>query len=237
MMQACLQITLQCKQAHKYALEPAKTIGIDVGLTHFAITSNGDKIASRQYLKKGLAKLAVQQKIRARKDYTNKSNNYVKQSKRVARIHEKIANQRYDFIQQYTASLVNDNQVTGFAVEDLHIKGMVKNRKRSRAIADSGWGMFLRILMYKCTWQGKHLLQIGRFVASSKTCHACGSRQAKLPLAVRVWRCSCGLIHDRDINAARMIRKQAIADALGQSVCVKSSPTTIPCSEGVVARG
>ena len=131
---------------------------------------------------------------------------------------------------------MRENQTTSFAVENLHVKGMIKNKKLSRSIADSGWGMFLRILAYKSKWHGKNMLSIGRFVASSKTCHACGHKQEKMPLSVRMWECVCGLDHDRDINAAKMIRKQAITDALGLSACVKGSSITIPVSAGAMAK-
>ncbi len=77
------------------------------------------------------------------------------------------------------------------------------------------WGTFIRVLLYKSKWQGKNVLSIGRFVASSKTCHTCGDKKEKLPLSIRQWHCDCGLLHDRDINAAKVIQKQAIADALG----------------------
>ena len=187
--------------------------------------------------KSSLKRLAIAQRIRSRKDFKNKSKNYQKQSIKVARIHEKVASRRNDFIHQYTAKLVRENQTSSFAVEDLHIKGMIKNKKLSRAISDSAWGSFLRVLTYKSKWHGKSVLYIGRFVASSKTCHMCGHKKDALPLKVREWTCMCGALHDRDINAARMIKKQAIADALGQSVCIKSSSVTIPVSAGVAARG
>ena len=130
---------------------------------------------------------------------------------------------------------MSKNQATSFAVEDLHVKGMIKNRKLARSIADSSWGTFLRVLSYKSKWHGKNVLTIGRFVASSKTCHACGHKQEKMPLRVRA--CVCGLSHDRDINASKVIKKQAIADALGLSVCVKSSSTVTSVSADTVARG
>ncbi len=192
---------------------PAHTLGIDLGLNHFAITSQGEKKAHPKFFKKALKRLAIGQKIRSRKDYKKRSFNYKKQCVKVAKLHAKVANQRYDFIQQYTASLVCENQATSFAVEDLHIKGMLKNRKLARAIADSSWGTFIRVLLYKSKW--KNVLPIGRFVASSKTCHTCGDKKEKLPLSIRPWHCDCGLLHDRDINAAKVIQKQAIADALG----------------------
>ncbi len=221
----------------KYTLIPEKVLGIDLGLKNFAITSQGEKIDSPKFLQNSLKKLSINQKIRSRKDYKNKSTNYRNQCKKVAQVHETIANKRYDFIQQYTAKLVRENQATTFAVEDLHVKGMIRNKKLARSIADSGWGTFLRILTYKSSWHGKNVLQIGRFVASSKTCHSCGKKQDKMPLKIRTWTCPCGLRHDRDINAARVIKNQAIADALGQSVCIKSSSTAIPASTGAVAKG
>jgi putative transposase len=219
------------------AVQEENTLGIDLGLTHFSITSKGVKVPHPKYLKESLKRLAVAQKVRSRKDYKNKSNNYKKQCIRVAKIHERVASRRYDFIQQYTARLVRENQINSFAVEDLHVKGMIRNRKLSRAIADSAWGNFLRVLSYKSKWHGKNVLPIGRFIASSKTCHACGHKTEKLPLSVREWGCICGLVHDRDINAAKVIKKQAITDALGQSACIKSSSATIPVSAGVAARG
>jgi len=213
-----------------------KTIGIDLGLNHFVITSQGKKIPSPKFLKKSLKRLGIQQKIRSRKDWKNKSTNYQKQCIKVARTHEKVANRRYNFIQQYTATLVSESQATSFAVEDLHVKGMIKNRKLARSIADSSWGTFLRVLSYKSKWHGKNVLTIGRFVASSKTCHACGHKQENMPLRVREWNCVCGLSHDRDINASKVIKKQAIADALGLSVCIKSSSTATSVSADAVAR-
>ena len=206
-------------------------------MNHFAITSQGEKVANPKFLKKALKRLAVEQKIRSRKDYKNKSSNYKKQCMKVAKLHAKVANQRHDFIQKYTAKLVRENQATSFAVEDLHVKGMLKNRKLARTIADASWATFICVLLYKSKWQGKNVLIIGRFIASSKTCHACGEKQKKLPLSIRQWQCGCGILHDRDINAAKVIKKQAIADALGLSVCVKRTSTEIPVSAGSVARG
>ncbi len=217
-------------------IQADRTLGIDLGLNHYAINSDGVKECHPKYLKKDLKKLGVAQKIRARKDYKNRSYNYQKQSIRVAKIHEKISNKRYDFIQQYTAKLVRENQATSFAVEDLHVKGMIRNKKLSRAIADSSWGTFLRVLAYKSKWHGKRTMTIGRFVASSKTCHCCGEKQKVLPLSVREWTCVCGTTHDRDVNAAKVIRNQAIADAFGLNACVKSSSTAKPLSGGVVAK-
>jgi putative transposase len=205
------------------AIESEKTIGIDMGLTHYLIDSTGKKMDHPSCLRQSLVQLKkVQRQLSRKQDKSTK--NRAKQREIVASVHEKVANQRHDFIHQRSAELVFKNHATSFAVEDLHIKGMVKNRKLSRAIADSGWRKFITALTYKCEWSGKNLLTIDRFAASSKTCHVCGVKRKELPLLVREWQCECGALHDRDINAARNIRAFALADALGHSVCVKQSP-------------
>jgi putative transposase len=206
-----------------------------IGLTHFLTDSEGVQLENPSHLKRALERLSQVQKrfSRCRKD----SNNRAKQNKRIARVHERVANRRHDFIHEVTAELAVKNQATSFAVEDLNIKGMVKNRKLSRAIQDVGWGMFLSFLAYKCQWQGKNLLKIGRFVPSSKICNGCLSRVKALPLSIRSWVCPCcNRRHCRDKNAAQNIREFALADALGYSVCVKSSPVMIPISVGMAAR-
>lgn len=124
-----------------------------------------------------------------------------------------------------SAKLAFKSHETSFAVEDLHIKGMIKNRKLSRALADSGWRNFITTLTYKCIWVGKNVLTINRFAPSSKACYVCHARQEKMPLSIREWRCDvCGTLHDRDINAAKNIKAYALTDAAGLAVCVKQSP-------------
>lgn len=204
-------------------IEADKTLGLDMGLNHYVIDSQGNKQENPRYLRSGLTKLAnIQKQFSRKKNKTSK--NRVKQKTKVAKIHEKITNQRKDFAHQLSAKLVFKNHETSFAIEDLHIKGMIKNRKLSRAIADSGWRTFIQALAYKCEWSGKNLLKIDRFAPSSKTCHVCKVRKKELPLQIREWQCECGVLHDRDINAARNIKTFALADALGPSVCVKQFP-------------
>jgi len=221
-----------------------QTLGIDLGLTHFLIDSEGNKTDNPGFLKALLEKLGKVQQIFARKKKGSK--NRQKQKIKVARIHEKIANQRLDFLHKLTAGLVFKNHATSFAVEDLHVSGMVKNRKLSRAISDVSWSKFKELLSYKCVWFGKNLLEIGRFESSSKLCSQCHHKLAELDLSVRYWECpNCHADHDRDINAAINIKQLAlvakqgknIADALGHSVCVKSSPETKLLSGSVSAKG
>ena len=198
-------------------IEPSQTLGIDLGLSHLLITSDGDKVDNPRFLKDSLTKLGVAQKKLSRK--VKGSNNRERQRIVVAQCHERIANQRLDAHHQLTHRLVSENQATTFAVEDLGIKNMVKNKKLARAIHDAGWGQFIRLLTYKALWWGKNVIKVNRFYPSSKTCASCGSKVDKLPLSVRSWQCQhCHTIHDRDINAATNIRRQALADALGLSV-------------------
>jgi putative transposase len=176
-------------------------IGIDLGITTFATTSNGDKIKSPD-LKKEYQKLKKLQRRFSKKQ--KGSNNRYKARLKVARQHERIKFIRLNFHHQVSRKLVNENQV--IVLEDLKIKNMVKNRKLSRAISEQGWYQFKSFIQYKCNWYGRELIIINQWYPSSKTCSSCGSIQTKMPLNVREWTCpDCGLVHDRDINAAKNI--------------------------------
>ena len=217
------------------AVDQNKTLGLDVGINHYLIDSDGTKTDNPKHLNVALRHLKREQRKLARKK--KGSNNRQRQKLTVAKIHEKIVNKRNDFIHQLTAKLIDKNHASSFAVEDLNIKGMVYNKKLARVIADCGWSRFVDALRYKCEWSGKNLLMIDRFAPSSKTCSHCGYKTLSLPLSVRQWQCpACKTEHDRDINAAINIKQFALADALGQSVCVKSSPATSKVSAFVAAK-
>lgn len=194
-------------------VEADKTLGLDVGINHFYTDSEGNKVANPTFLKKSLRRLAVAQRILSRKKVTSK--NRAKSKLLLANIYNRISNLRSNFIHQESAKLAVKNHATSFAVESLNIKGMIKNRRLARAIADCGWGMFLNALAYKCQAYGKNILKIDRFAPSSKTCSRCGTKQQTLPLAVRQWECECGASHDRDHNAAQMIVQFALAEPSG----------------------
>ena len=171
-------------------IEADKTIGIDLGLSHFLIQSDGQKIENPRYLRQAQNRLAIQQKIFARKKKESKG--YQRQKLSVARIYEKVRLQRLDLHHKLTHHLICENQATTYAVEDLGIKNMVKNRNLAKSISDVAWGQFLTLLEYKAQWYGKNILKIGRFMPSSKTCSCCGYKVEKLPLSVRSWNCpSC----------------------------------------------
>ena len=195
-------------------IEPSLTIGIDLGISHLLTLSDGSKFDNPKYLANTSKRLAVQQKIFARKQ--KQSKNHQKQKLAVARIHEKVRYQRLDLHHKITHKLICENQATSYALEDLAVKNMVKNQKLAKAIHDVGWGQFVTLLTYKATWYGKNILKVNRFFASSKICSHCHYKLDSLPLSVRNWTCpSCQTEHNRDTNASNNIRQQALADVAG----------------------
>ena len=200
---------------------PDQTVGIDMGLKHYAVLSTGEKVENPKYLRNAQTRLAVLQRRLSRKQKGSKNRN--KARLKVARCHQTIADQRKDFQHQLSSRLVRENQA--LAVESLNVTGMVKNHKLARAISDAGWGTFLGMLAYKCREAGKTLLKIGVFEPSSKTCSVCGYRKADLTLGDRTWTCpDCGTIHDRDLNAAINIKQFALAGAERAEEPVDSLP-------------
>lgn len=190
---------------------PETTVGIDVGLKDFAVLSTGTKIDNPKFLKTAANKVRHEQRKFSRK--VKGSIARKKQAARFAKVSEHVANQRKDFLQKVSHSIVSDNQANAVVVEDLNIKGMMKNHKLAGAIADVGWSNFIRMLAYKCEWNGKSFLQIGRFEPSSKTCSVCGFVNDALTLKDRSWECcGCGTQHDRDINAATNIRNMKLRE-------------------------
>jgi len=182
-------------------------IGIDLGIKDFAITSDGKKIDNPKYLRESEQRLKVLQRRASKK--IKKSNNRRKAFLKVARRHEKIKNRRDDFLHKVSTKLVRENQT--ICLETLNVAGMIKNHKLAKSIADASWSRFVVFLMYKAEWCGCNILRIGRFEASSKTCSCCGSIKKDLKLEDRKWRCEeCGILHDRDVNAAINIKKMAI---------------------------
>lgn len=184
-----------------------KAIGIDLGLTHFAITSDGSKFDNPRILKKHEKNLKLKQQQLSRKQ--KGSNNRVKSRKKVARVHRKITNCREDFLHKLSRRVVNENQV--IVLENLNVKGMMQWGKLAKSIHQVGWGMFCTMLKYKAEMEGKIYLEVGRFFPSSKTCHVCLNQVKSLPLDVRFWTCSnCKTKHDRDINAAINLRDEGL---------------------------
>jgi putative transposase len=186
-------------------------IGIDLGLTTFATISNGrqtEKIEAPKPLKKNLKRLRRAQRVLSRRQKGSKRREQAR--RRVARIHRRVRNVRGDFLNKLTTRLARENQAV--VVEDLHTKGMVRNRHLAKAVSDAGWGEFRRMLEYKVVLYGSRLVAVDRFFPSSKTCSGCGAVKAVLLLSDRQYACEeCGALLDRDENAAKNIRRAGLA--------------------------
>jgi len=185
----------------------AGTVGIDLGIKDFAVLSTGERIANPRNIKRAARKLRRAQRCLSRRRKGSKNRD--RQRRQVARIHEKVANRRKDFLHKLTTRLVREKQTDSFAIEDLAVGNMMQNRHLAKAIADVGWGEFRRQLQYKADWAGKNVLVIGRFDPSSKSC-SCGIINKDLKLSDRRWSCACGKTHDRDLLAAQNIKRFAL---------------------------
>jgi putative transposase len=190
----------------KQPVTEAGTVGVDLGLTHFATFSTGEKIENPRHYTKSERLLQRRQRQLCRS--VNGSRHREKKRLKVARAHERVHNQRLDFLHKLSMRLIRENQAV--AVEHLNVSGMMKNRRLAKSIQSVGWSEFVRQLKYKADWCGKTLLQIGRFEPSSKLC-TCGIVNSRLMLNERQWTCAaCGTTHDRDVLAANNIKRMAL---------------------------
>ncbi|MER7988486.1 RNA-guided endonuclease TnpB family protein [Streptomyces noursei] len=201
-------------------------VGIDLGLTHFAILSDGTKIESPRFLRRAEKKLK-----RAQRDLSRKamgSANRVKARGKVARAHARTADARREFHHQLSTKIIRENQAV--AVEDLAVKGLARTRM-AKSVHDAGWSQFTAMLEYKATRHGRTFVRIGRFEPTSQVCSACGVKDGPKPLHVRVWTCKeCGTVLDRDINAAVNVAKAA---GLAVSACrAQVRPERVPAQRG-----
>jgi putative transposase len=211
-----------------------RVIGVDLGLTHFAITSDGEKVSKYEnprHLAKREKNLKRKQQKLARKQKGSKSRQ--KYRKVVARVYERVSNSRQDFLHKLSRKLVNENQVV--VVENLHVKGMVRNHNLAKAISDVGWGMFTNFLAYKLEKKGGKLIEINRWFPSSKLCSECYYQVDEMPLDLREWTCPhCGTHHDRDGNAAINIRAEGIRMLRQAQQQLKTDGTAVSAEGGEV---
>ena len=184
-----------------------RAIGVDLGLTHFAITSDGSKFENPKILNRYEKNLKLKQQQLSRKQ--KGSNNRTKARKKVARVERKITNCREDFLHKLSRRIVNESQV--IVVENLNVKGMMQNHCLAKSIQQVGWRMFYTMLKYKAEIEGKVYQEVDRFFPSSKTCHVCLNQVGSLPLDLRIWTCEyCHTKHDRDVNAAINLRDEGL---------------------------
>lgn len=210
-------ISINCETEIVPLPKTNSAVGIDLGLENFAILSTGEKIGNRRFFNKLSKKLAKEQKILSRRALVAKkdgrklsdSKNYQQQRIKVAKIHEKIANQRKDFLNKLSTNLIKNHDVV--CIEDLSSKNLMKNRKLAKAIGDVSWYEFVRMLEYKANWYEKQVSKISRWYPSSQICSDCGFSSGKKPLSIREWTCTnCGSHHDRDINASINILREGL---------------------------
>lgn len=196
-----------CKEEIAKLPPSDKTVGIDAGIKTFATLSDGRKIRQPESVRRLRSVIAKAQRAASHKKKDSK--NRARANLKVARLYERQANIRNDFLHKLSTELVRENQA--IAIEDLSVVAMMKNPLLARAIGEQGWRTFRQMLTYKCDWYGRELLVVDRFYPSSKTCSACG-KQTALSLDDREWTCQCGAIHDRDVNAAKNILSAGQAD-------------------------
>jgi putative transposase len=198
----------------KVLITESTTIGIDLGIKNFAITSDGEVFENPKNLRKAQSKLKYLQR-----KYSKNKGKRTKQ--RLALLHEKVVNKRKDFLHKVSTKLIRENQT--IAIEDLAVKNMMKNHNLAQAISDVSWSTFVTMLEYKADWYGKNILRIGRFSPSSKTCSCCGYINKELTLKDRSWTCpKCSSVLDRDVNASINIKSFALKNNLSVEHTLKN---------------
>jgi len=209
-----ISILVECPVGTLPALDTS--VGIDAGITSLVTLSTGEKITNPKHERRDSARLALAQRRLSRKQ--KGSANRAKARVKVARVHVRITDRRRDVLHKLSTRIIRENQTV--IIEDLSVRNMVRNHSLARAISDASWSEFRRQLEYKADWYGRTVIAVDRFYPSSKTCSACGVIAAKMPLSVREWACAaCGVRHDRDVNAAKVIRAEGLSvQACGDGV-------------------
>ncbi|EEM73969.1 Transposase, IS605 OrfB [Bacillus thuringiensis serovar pondicheriensis BGSC 4BA1] len=192
-------------------------IGIDLGITDFAILSDGHKIDNNKFTSKMEKKLKREQRKLSKRALIAKNKgihlldakNYQKQKRKVARLHERVINQRDDFLNKLSTEIIKNHDI--ICIEDLNTKGMLRNHKLAKSISDVSWSAFVSKLEYKATWYGKTIVKVSRWFPSSQICSDCGHHDGKKSLEIRDWTCPiCHANHDRDINASKNILAEGL---------------------------
>ncbi|MEQ3474896.1 IS200/IS605 family element RNA-guided endonuclease TnpB [Enterococcus cecorum] len=202
-------ISLLCKEEISELPKTNSAIGIDLGITDFAILSDGQKIDNNKFTSKMEKKLKREQRKLSRRALLAKNKgiplseakNYQKQKRKVARLHEKVMNQRTDFLNKLSTEIIKNHDI--ICIEDLNVKGMLRNHKLARSISDVSWSSFVAKLQYKADWYGREIVKVDTWFPSSQICSECGHKDGKKSLDIREWTCPiCHTHHDRDVNAS-----------------------------------
>ncbi|EMF0283324.1 transposase [Enterococcus hirae] len=202
-------ISLLCKEEIAELPKTNSAIGIDLGITDFAILSDSQKIDNNKFTSKMAKKLKREQRKLSRRALLAKqkginlfeASNYQKQKRKVARLHEKVMNQRTDFLNKLSTEMIKNHDI--ICIEDLNTKGMLRNHKLAKSISDVSWSSFVTKLQYKADWYGRKIIKVDKWFPSSQICSNCGHEDGKKSLKIREWTCPiCHAHHDRDINAS-----------------------------------
>jgi putative transposase len=204
-------------------------VGIDLGLTHFAVLSDGTKVAAPKFLRRAARKLRKLQKSLGRK--AQGSNRRQKAVVKVARAHARVADTRRDWQHQLSTAIIRDNQAV--YVEGLCVTGLGRTRL-AKSVHDAGWASFTAMLEYKAARYGRTFVRVDRFFPSTRMCSQCGRVNEKMALDVRSWACPCGSYHDRDVNAALNIKAAGRADFNDRGAQVRPPVTVAPRGEAVI---
>jgi putative transposase len=213
--------------------ESPRVVGVDVGVREY-VTSNGSRYLTPRPLRNAQRRLRRAGKALSRKRKGSKNRSLGRE--RLARLHARVAHTRTDFLHKMTSAIVGDCDVA--VIEDLNVKGMTRNRRLAKSIADASFGEFRREMTYKTAERGRRLIVADRFYPSSKLCSACGAKAKRMPLSIRDWTCGeCGTHHDRDVNAAINLREFGLSVLLGKPTVYADSSAVSACGEFCVSAG
>lgn len=210
-------VSILCEEEINELPKTNAAIGIDLGILEFAILSDGRKIDNHRFTSKMESKLKREQRKLSKRAVVAKqkginlfeAKNYQKQKCKVARLHEKVANQRNDLLNKLSTEIIKNHDV--ICIEKLNTKGMLRNRKLAKSISDVSWSSFVTKLQYKADWYGRTIIKVDQWFPSSQLCSACGHQDGKKPLHIREWTCPvCHTRHDRDINASKNILSEGL---------------------------
>jgi len=210
-------VSILCEEKISELPKTESAIGIDLGITDFAIHSNGRKVDNNRFTSKMEKKLQREQRKLSRRALVAKKNginlfeakNYQKQKHKVAKLHEKVINQRTDFLNKLSTDIIKNHDV--ICIEDLHTKGLLRNRKLAKGISDVSWSKFVTKLQYKTDWYGREMIKVDKWFPSSQICSECDHNDRKKSLHIREWTCPvCHTHHDRDINASKNILNEGL---------------------------